>query len=179
MPTKNNMLYSIQLSLCASVSLWFLCTWAQLYALYSMNYSRFEDFSWRRCIYLIPRDVHPCHQDEQGEDELHQIEGGRKTNLKEYKCHVISIHWDSILFTDLNIDVDRVKIRAVDNSSPGPGQEEYKISGNTKRVNDLLMLSILLPMVEVANTVPSKHAVVLPLQNTLKTKHLTSQPRSL
>ena len=29
-------------------------------------------------------------------------------------------------------------------------------------------------MVEVANTVPSKHAVVLPLQNTLKTIHLTS-----
>ena len=46
----------------------------------------------RLCIYLIPRDVHPSHQDEQGEDKLHQVEGGRKTNLKEYKCHVISIH---------------------------------------------------------------------------------------
>ena len=37
----------------------------------------------------------------------------------------------------------------------------------------MLKLSNLLPMVKVANTIPSKHAVMLPLENTLKIKDLT------
>ena len=37
----------------------------------------------------------------------------------------------------------------------------------------MLKLSNLLPMVKVANTVPSKHTVMLPLENTLKITDLT------
>ena len=42
-----------------------------------------------------------------------------------------------------------------------------------KSFSNTMILSNLLPMVEVANAVPSKHAVVLPLENTLKITDLT------
>lgn len=50
--------------------------------------------------------------------------------------------------TKLSPDIEGVEVCAVENACPHPRQEEYEV-----------------PVVEVANTVPSKHAVVLPLKN--------------
>ena len=56
--------------------------------------------------------------------------------------------WEVDCPTDLNVDVDGVEVGAVDDPSPGPGQEQQEVS-----------------MVEVAHTVACEHAVVFSLED--------------
>ena len=80
--------------------------------------------------HLVPGNVHPAHDDQEGEDELEKSVGRGQPNL--------------------GVDVDGVEVGAVHHPEPRPGEEEYEV-----------------PVVEVADTVAGKHAVVFSLENTL------------
>ena len=60
-----------------------------------------------RRSHLVPGYVHPCHDDQQREDELQQGVG---------RGHPY-----------LNVHVDSVEVGAVDHPGPGPGQEEEEV----------------------------------------------------
>ena len=57
--------------------------------------------------HLVPGDVHPAHQDQQGEDELEESVGRGQAHL--------------------GVDIDRVEVGAVHHTQPGPGQEQEEI----------------------------------------------------